>query len=576
MRPDTRARTGLPRATLLVGLLGLALVLAVLLGYEAHQAVRSHRLTAERAVRNYASFVARDVAAGVREKAQASLADALAPATRGKLVSPYAPLPSVALLDTSAANAFRCGNPERDSARVHFRLDLRDSALATSGARSPAPFRAWVRDTVSAHARATFRPESRYAAIIGAGPWSERAIIYGVKVATHGAPVAAYGFVTCPSALGAPLFAAPARQAAATVLAAVSVADSLLSLTVTESTGRVLYATEETWRSPFTGEARLDQLGALRVQAAVHPAAVDRLFAGAATSPSPTVLLAMLVLTAGLGVVALVQLRREHELARQRADFTSSVSHELRTPLSQILLYGETLSLDRVRSDDDRRHAAEVIVHEAQRLMHMVENVLHFARGERGEYALSTRPLPLASQLRSILTAFAPLAESAHVRLRAELDEDVVAVADPGALRQILLNLLDNAVKYGPPGQVVTVTATRAGDSAVIGVEDEGPGIAREERERVWRPFVRLRSRREGPHGGSGIGLSVVWELVRRQGGSVRIDAGASGGARVMVSLPLAAAGDRPTVARGDWNASNGRAGRAALNALGASDGKGE
>jgi signal transduction histidine kinase len=576
MRPDTHARIRPPRATLLVGLLVLALVLAVLLGYEAHQAIRSHRVTAERAVRNYASFVARDVAAGVREQAQASLADALAPATRGKLVSPYAPLPSVALLDTSAATAFRCGNAEHDTARVHFRLDLRDSALATSGAPPSPRLRTWVRDTVSIHARATFRPESRYAAIIGAGAWSGRAIIYGVKIATHGAPVAAYGFVTCSSALGAPLFAAPARHAAATALAAGSAADSLLSLTVTDASGRVLYATEARWSSPFTGEARLDQLGALRVQAAVHPAALDRLFAGTATGPSPTVLLAMLVLTAGLGVVALVQLRREHELARQRADFTSSVSHELRTPLSQILLYGETLSLDRVRSEDDRRHAAEVIVHEAQRLMHMVENVLHFARGERGEYALSVRPVPLASQLRSILTAFAPLAESARVRLRAELDEDVIAVADPGALRQIMLNLLDNAVKYGPPGQVVTVSATRQHDRVVIGVEDEGPGIPREERERVWRPFVRLRSRRDGPHGGSGIGLSVVWELVRRQGGSVHVGAGANGGALITVSLPLAAVDDRSRVASQAWSDSNGRPAGVALESTAVRDGRRE
>jgi signal transduction histidine kinase len=285
--------------------------------------------------------------------------------------------------------------------------------------------------------------------------------------------------------------------------------------------------------------------------------------------------MAMLVLTAGLAVVALVQLRREHELVRQRADFTSSVSHELRTPLSQILLYGETLSLDRVRSDDDRRHAAEIIVQEAQRLMHMVENVLHFARGERGQYALSTRPLLLASQLRSILTAVAPLAESAHVRLRAELDEDVAVVADPGALRQIMLNLLDNAVKYGPPGQVVTVTARREDDRAVIGVEDEGPGIPREERERVWRPFVRLQPHRDGPHGGSGIGLSVVWELVRRQGGSVRIDAAAHGSALVTVSLPVAAGDGRSTVARHGWSERNGPAARAALNAAGARDGKG-
>ena len=551
-------RPSLPRATLLVVLLLITLSLAVFLGYEANQAVRSQRLTAERAVRDYASFVARDVAAGVREQVHGRLVEALAPVNRSKLVTPYAPLPHVAMLAVSAAAAFPCGSEGQDPGRFYFAVDFRDGGVTTVGATVAAALSAWIRDTVTANARVNFRPESWYAAIIGQGEWRDHALIYGVKQAAHGAPVAAYGFVTCPAAFGAPLFAAPARRAAQASFPG----DSLLALSVTDQAGRVLYEWPVSWDSPFTGEVRLEQLGTLHLRAKVHSAALDLLFAGRRPGPGTGAILAMLVLTAGLAAIALVQLRREHELARQRTDFSSSVSHELRTPLSQILLYGETLSLDRLRSEEERRQAAEVIVHEAQRLMHMVENVLHFARGERGEYKLAVRAIPLASQLRSILTSFAPLAEASRVRLRADLDEDVVALADPGALRQIVLNLLDNAVKYGPLGQVVTVTAARVDQRAEIRVEDEGPGIPAADRKRVWRPFVRLGSRDDSARGGSGIGLAVVCELVHRLDGAVRIDSAAGGGAAFIVELPLTPRGRESARVKWELPSSNGEADR--------------
>src|SRR4029450_6763047 len=121
------------------------------------------------------------------------------------------------------------------------------------------------------------------------------------------------------------------------------------------------------------------------------------------------ILLGLLALTVALAAVALMQLRREHELARLRADFTSSVSHELRTPLAHILLFGETLELGAVRSDADRRLAVETIVHEARRLMRMVDNVLHFARTTEGRVKLERTDTELGPLVESIATAFAHL-----------------------------------------------------------------------------------------------------------------------------------------------------------------------
>jgi signal transduction histidine kinase len=104
----------------------------------------------------------------------------------------------------------------------------------------------------------------------------------------------------------------------------------------------------------------------------------------------------------------------------------------------------------------------------------------------------------------------------------------------------MLLNLLDNAVKYGPAGQTITVGSEIVGERARIFVEDEGPGIPHDERQRVWEPYVRLKRAAESATGGSGIGLSVVRELVSLHGGRTRAEGAPGGGARVIIELPLA------------------------------------
>src|SRR5206468_8350957 len=157
---------------------------------------------------------------------------------------------------------------------------------------------------------------------------------------------------------------------------------------------------------------------------------------------------------AALAVVPVPQLRREGELARLRADFVSSVSHELRTPLAQIKLYLETLRLGRAKTDAERDWSLGHIDRETTRLHFLVENVLRFSRFGRGETTVAV-PANLGEEVERIVAEFQPLAASRHVLIVTTIDARPTLAMPPEALRHLLHNLLDNAVKYGPNAQTV-------------------------------------------------------------------------------------------------------------------------
>jgi signal transduction histidine kinase len=247
----------------------------------------------------------------------------------------------------------------------------------------------------------------------------------------------------------------------------------------------------------------------------------------------------LLVLIAGLLLIAAAQIRRETQLMRLRADFISSVSHELRTPLAQIRMFVETLLLGRTRTDVERQRSLEIIEQEARRLSHLVENVLLFSKTEGGRMPrIAPEPTDLAADIRRAVDGFSLLSRSRSAELRTELQENVTAQVDRGALRQILVNTIDNALKYGPEGQRITVGAALFDDMARVWVDDEGPGIPEEARARVFESFYRLPRERQTAVPGSGIGLSVVRELARLHGGEVWAEEAPGGGARIVVQFP--------------------------------------
>jgi signal transduction histidine kinase len=221
-----------------------------------------------------------------------------------------------------------------------------------------------------------------------------------------------------------------------------------------------------------------------------------------------------------------------------RSEFIAGVSHELRTPLTQIRMFAETLLLDRVRSEEERRRSLTIIDQETRRLAQLVENVLQFSRGERGTLSVTPREANIGALVRGTVETFEPIAKGRGVTIDVDATDDVIAHVDDDAIRQIVLNLLDNAVKYGPDGQQVKVDVTRSGGAVRIAVDDEGPGVPAKDRRRVWRRYERLERERSRAIAGAGIGLAIVRELVELHGGKTWVEEGSRGGARFVVEIP--------------------------------------
>jgi signal transduction histidine kinase len=514
----------------LVLLLGLTVALAGLLAYEAQRATRSHRVTAERALRDYATVAALELATASAEALETRVAAALDPVVGSPAASPYDPLTPAASIASMAADLLPCAGP--DSTRSWFAYDFSNGNLAVAGPTDPAT-EAWLRRAIV--------PAGRGAAVAwGRGPTEGRVAVYGVKhlrysgYAVHDAPLAAYGVVTCVGAFK-PLLAGAFEQHP---LLPRSVSGglpnaALAAVEVRTPDGAPLLRLGRDDAEGFAGDTVTAASGGPVFRAVLLSSVAGQLAVTRPASRLP-LLLALLAVTAGLAGVALRQLRREEELARLRADFTSSVSHELRTPLTQILLYAETLELGRAGGEAERRRALGVIVQEARRLAHLVENILQFSRAERRMVLVRTEVRRLAPLLRETVERFAPIGGE-PLRVELELEEALAAPVHPDSLRQVVINLLDNAAKYAGTGPV-TVRARPVDGRARVEVEDAGPGIAPADRARVWEPYVRLQH--SPAVAGSGIGLAVVRELTAAHGGACWVEEGTAGGARFVIELP--------------------------------------
>lgn len=257
------------------------------------------------------------------------------------------------------------------------------------------------------------------------------------------------------------------------------------------------------------------------------------------------------LVAAGLVVVALAwflwhQQRAELRQAEQRVNFVNQVSHELRTPLTNIGLYTELLQERLPEGDPRARHYSEVIGSEVGRLGRLIHNVLSFASRERGQ-AARLRPVETVPDkvVEQVLACFEPTLKQHGIEVQWKRGAGRPVALDRDALEQILSNLVSNVEKYAVGGRWLGIETAIEDGRLRLTVSDRGPGVAARDRERLFRPFVRLSDSVTEGVSGAGLGLGIVRELAAAHGGGVRCGAGPGGvGAVFEVELEIGVGSD--------------------------------
>ena len=275
-------------------------------------------------------------------------------------------------------------------------------------------------------------------------------------------------------------------------------------------------------------------------------AALDAAFAGQVTEAAETTLDGRTVsvsarpLPGGGAVLALLDLTRLRRLEAVRRDFVANVSHELRTPLTVIGGFAETLTHPDLATDE-RVQFAERIVFNARRMQRLVDDLLDLSRIESGGWIPTPAVVDLEAVAREAIAEVRESAAAKGVALRIAVADDArTAAVDPTAIRQVLRNLVENAVRHTSAGAVEVATRrTRDGGIEIL-VEDTGRGIPADHLPRIFERFYRVDPARSRQEGGTGLGLAIVKHLVELHGGSVRAENRPEGGARFTITLPSA------------------------------------
>jgi signal transduction histidine kinase len=238
-------------------------------------------------------------------------------------------------------------------------------------------------------------------------------------------------------------------------------------------------------------------------------------------------------------------------LNRDKSEFIARISHELRTPLTSIKgamdYVSARLAAERRADHEDLAVFLEMVTNNADRLVRLVNNALDYERMELGQLDIDLSEVSLRDAFLEVVTNFRPLSDAKDVRI--ELDAaDVQAAVDEDRLKQVLTNLLSNALHFSPAGSTITVTLRDDGDAIEAAVEDRGPGVPEEEREKIFLQYYT-----RGVRNGTGLGLAISRRLIEAHGGTIGIERGDGGGSRFWFRIPKTRrhVADESAVARG-------------------------
>jgi len=220
-----------------------------------------------------------------------------------------------------------------------------------------------------------------------------------------------------------------------------------------------------------------------------------------------------------------------------QTEFISSISHELRTPLTAITGWGETLTYNE-NLDSESKRGIEIMLKEARRLTKMVEELLEFTRMEDGRFTLNIEMIDIAAELEDAIFTFRELLHQDELEIdyESDMDEAPLIPGDPNRLKQVFLNLFDNAIKYGREGKRIEISISTVDDNVKIQIRDFGPGVPDDELGNIKMKFYKGSNSKER---GSGIGLAVCEEIIKYHGGSIELANAEGGGFIVTIFLPV-------------------------------------
>ena len=240
-------------------------------------------------------------------------------------------------------------------------------------------------------------------------------------------------------------------------------------------------------------------------------------------------------------VIVLHDISELRRLERVRQDFVANVSHEFKTPLTAIQGFAETLLTGALEDEKNNRRFLEIIRDHAVRLGRLTDDLLKLARIEAGKLELEFQRVAIADIIESCATTTLMRASRRNLLLDVSFPPTLPAVrGDSSLLREVLQNLLDNAVQYTQPGGKITLTASTRDSEAVVTVADTGIGIPQAEKERIFERFYRVDAARSREVGGTGLGLSIAKHIVEAHGGRIWVDSSVGQGSQFHFSIPLA------------------------------------
>jgi two-component system phosphate regulon sensor histidine kinase PhoR len=244
--------------------------------------------------------------------------------------------------------------------------------------------------------------------------------------------------------------------------------------------------------------------------------------------------------TATAAVLLLIKdLTREQHIERMRSDFVANASHELRTPLASLSGFVETL-LGAARNDDAAREKFLVLMRgQAERMRRLIDDLLSLSRIEMNEHMRPSGRADLAQVARHVNDTLAMVASTAGITLKIAIDGPLLVEGDWDELVQVVLNLVENAIKYSPAGTFVEITGAAQGGQAVLHVQDQGPGIAEEHIPRLTERFYRINVQESRSRGGTGLGLAIVKHILNRHRGRLVVHSKLGQGSRFSLHIPL-------------------------------------